>query len=353
MRGILGGRISHRINRRGGAGGAVVSGDAPITVSAALRLYWELAADRTMGMSPDQERRWRNPRLKAIRNFLDIVGDKPIAEISADDMLAFRAWWLDRIREHDLTANSANKDFTHFNDVLRTVNRMKRLRLDLPLGEMAIKERERARRPGFSEAWIRTRLLAAGALDGLNEEARVILLTMISSNNARWMVASVCSTSRRSICRRWTTITGCSQTSTGWATRPKSADRGRASHAASTTPARRAEIPPEICLCRARKIRGSRAAGRPCRNELIPEHRLPQNPDRCESNGHPINEGYSCPSVSPSMHEYRRTDRKLSKPNCANSARSQPGSAGAWSPSIPTRASPAHTGATSGPVSTR
>lgn len=112
---------------------------------------------------------------------MDIVGDKPIAEISADDMLAFRAWWLDRIREHDLTANSANKDFTHFNDVLRTVNRMKRLRRDLPLGEMAIKERERARRPGFSEAWIRTRLLAAGALDGLNEEARGILLTMINT----------------------------------------------------------------------------------------------------------------------------------------------------------------------------
>ena len=39
-------------------GGAM---EPPITVSRALELFWTLAADRTIGKSDDQQRRWKNP----------------------------------------------------------------------------------------------------------------------------------------------------------------------------------------------------------------------------------------------------------------------------------------------------
>ncbi|TPQ46762.1 integrase [Prosthecomicrobium hirschii] len=159
----------------------VAAQKSQMTVLGALNEYWSLAVDRIIGMSQDQMRRWRNPRLKAVKNFVEVIGDKRIDFITADDMLDFRMWWVERIRDQGLTANSGDKDLTHLSDVLRTVNRLKRLGLSLPLSELAIKEREQARRPGFSEAWIRSRLLAPGALDGLNTEARVILLTMINT----------------------------------------------------------------------------------------------------------------------------------------------------------------------------
>jgi hypothetical protein len=41
-----------------------------ITVTRALELYWDLARDKTLGKSPDQLRRWKNPRLKAVGNLL-------------------------------------------------------------------------------------------------------------------------------------------------------------------------------------------------------------------------------------------------------------------------------------------
>lgn len=163
--------------------GAVLGGvDQPaITLNRALELFWDLAKDRAMGKSEDQIRRWKNPRIKAIRNLVDQIGDKPIAEITPDDMLEFRQWWIDKVEAEGLTANSANKDFTHISDTLKTVNRMKRLGLVLPLTDLALKEGDKRTRPPFADDWIKTKLLAPGALDGLNTEARCILLGMVNT----------------------------------------------------------------------------------------------------------------------------------------------------------------------------
>lgn len=156
-------------------------GQPPITVTRALALYWDLVKDKTLGKSPDQLRRWENPRKKAVKNFVDVVGDKAIDDISGDDMLDFRQWWLERLETDGLTPNSANKDIIHLGDVLKTVNRMKRLGLVLPLSDLSFKEGEAKQRPPFSTDWIRDRLLAAGALDGLNNEARSVVFAMVNT----------------------------------------------------------------------------------------------------------------------------------------------------------------------------
>ena len=64
--------------------------EPPIRLSRALELYWGLARDRTLGKSPDQVRRWENPRKKADRNAIAVMGDREIAEITRDNMLDFR-----------------------------------------------------------------------------------------------------------------------------------------------------------------------------------------------------------------------------------------------------------------------
>ncbi|MEC5321763.1 DUF6538 domain-containing protein [Aurantimonas sp. A3-2-R12] len=153
----------------------------PITVNRALEMFWTLARDRTLGKSEDQLRRWKNPRIKAVRNFVEVVGDKAIDQITPDDVLEFRQWWVERVETEGKTPNSANKDFTHLADTLRTVNRMKRLGLVLPFTDVALKEGEKRVRPPFSTEWIETKLLAPGVLDGLNTEARCIVLGMVNT----------------------------------------------------------------------------------------------------------------------------------------------------------------------------
>lgn len=162
---------------------ALLGGVAPpaITVEGALELYWGFSRDKIQGKSEDQIRRWKNPIKKAIRNFMDVVGDRPIAEITGDDMLDFREWWLDRIEAEGLTPNSANKDLIHLGSVLKSVNKLKRLGLVLPLSDLSIKEQAATPRPPFSSRWIKEKVLAPGALDGLNDQARAIFLAMINT----------------------------------------------------------------------------------------------------------------------------------------------------------------------------
>ncbi len=126
-------------------------------------------------------RRWKNPRVKAVRNFVEVIGDKALPDITGDDMLDFRGWWMEKLESDGLTPNSANKDLIHLGDVLRTVNRMKRLGLVLPLSDLSFKEGEARQRPPFSESWIRDQLLKPGALGGLNTDARCILLAMVNT----------------------------------------------------------------------------------------------------------------------------------------------------------------------------
>ena len=163
--------------------GAFLGGTAEpeITISRALELYWTLAADRTIGKSEDQLRRWKNPLIKSVKNLVAQIGDKPLSQISTDDMLDFRQWWVERIAKKGLTANSANKDLIHIGSILKTVNNMKRLGLILPLSGLSLKEVGQQVRPPFSDIWIRDKLLAPGALKGLNTEARCILLGMINT----------------------------------------------------------------------------------------------------------------------------------------------------------------------------
>lgn len=156
--------------------------DAPsFLLSEALEEYWDLAMDKVLKKSPDQLRRWKNPRIKAVNNFIKVVADKPISDISREDMLDFRKWWLMKVAVEKRNPSTANKDFTHLGSVLKTVNSMKKLGLDLPLGGLSLKEGKRKSRPQFTVEWIKTKLLAPGALDQLEPQARAIFLAMINT----------------------------------------------------------------------------------------------------------------------------------------------------------------------------
>ena len=113
--------------------------EPPITVSRALELFWTLTGDQVIGKSEDQVRRWKNPRKKAVANFIGVVGDKVLADISGDDMLDFRQWWTEKLESEDLTPNSANKDLIHLGSVLKTINKRKHLGLVLPLTDLSFK----------------------------------------------------------------------------------------------------------------------------------------------------------------------------------------------------------------------
>jgi integrase len=161
-----------------------VLGTAPpleFTVTRALSEYWKLAKAKTIGKTKDQLRRWENPRKKAIANFVEVIGDMPIEDITTHDLFEFRDWWIDKMVREGVTANSANKDFVYVASTLRDVARAHSIELRFDTKGLALDEGKRATRPAFSTEWILDKILAPGALDGLNPEARAILIGMINT----------------------------------------------------------------------------------------------------------------------------------------------------------------------------
>src|SRR5690554_1012005 len=157
---------------------AVLGGrpESQITIKQALSKFWDIAKDRTINKTENQYRKWKNPRIKAVENFISLVGNKELIQINKDDILVFRDWWIERIQKENKNPSSANKDFIHLKDVLRTISEYERIDLDIDylFKKIMFETRfKQARLPFTSEQIIS--ILQSEKLQNINEEARWFL----------------------------------------------------------------------------------------------------------------------------------------------------------------------------------
>jgi integrase len=173
---------------------AILGGGRPEfpLLSEVLEIYWTATEAENLGKSADQIRRARAPRLKAFNNFIALVGDKQINHVTRDDFHALRNWWKDKIEKQGLTRNSANKDLVHVASTLRRVALERQLDLEFSTERLMFSEKdEKTTRLPIPDAWIKDKILAPGALDGMNAQARGILLTMINTGARPSEIASL------------------------------------------------------------------------------------------------------------------------------------------------------------------
>jgi integrase len=158
--------------------------DAPeLTVTTALDRYWSLTKAEVRDKSPDQLRRWQNPLKKAVKNFVAVVGDLPLSELQPDDFHDFQDWWLQRLDEENLSANSVNKDFSHLSTILGTVIKKLRLPCSPPVKGWRIPQGDAASPPPYDDDYLRG-VLVPHLLSpecGLNDQARDIALIMVNT----------------------------------------------------------------------------------------------------------------------------------------------------------------------------
>ena len=137
--------------------------------------YEPLTKDERKDFSPNQLRVWRNSRMRAVENFVSVVGDKPANEATIDDAIDYADWWRERVTHKDVAVKSANKDIGQLSRMLKDVSIRRRLNIpDIFRGLRLRGQTERSRMP-FEAQFIQEKLLATGALDDLNEDARYVL----------------------------------------------------------------------------------------------------------------------------------------------------------------------------------
>jgi integrase len=140
----------------------------------------EFATELT-DLSPNQMRKWRNPKDRAIENLKAVVGDKPIHKLTRDDAMDFRAWWKARILAEGLDPDTANKDIGHLAKMLRELNLLKRLGLEAIFAELRFKGGFENSRLPFTRQFVQDAILGSGKLMQLNPEARGVVMLMAGS----------------------------------------------------------------------------------------------------------------------------------------------------------------------------
>ena len=150
-----------------------------ITVSKALDIFWRLSKDKVLNKSAEQIRKWETPRKRAIRNFIEVVGDKSLKDITRDDILQFRDWWLGRLEKEGLNEDSANKNFIQLKAIFETVSENEKIGMDIPhlFKKLIFKTHYKQKRLPFTNEQI-IALLESPRLQNLNDEGRLLLAVM-------------------------------------------------------------------------------------------------------------------------------------------------------------------------------
>jgi integrase len=167
--------------------GAVLGGAEPprgLMLSGAAAEALRLKAPEAKDKGRNQRRLWENAVKRSFARFAELVGDKPVDELTREDARAFRAHWSERISREGLSAASANREIAAISGALRSLNLLAgvgdpdifhRLRFSAPKGGTS------GGRPPCDRDYIVEAIYAPGALDGLNKEARAILELLINT----------------------------------------------------------------------------------------------------------------------------------------------------------------------------
>ncbi|SOH95634.1 hypothetical protein SAMN06273572_1143 [Monaibacterium marinum] len=135
--------------------------------------------------SAEQMRLWRNPRVRAVRNRIAALGgDRRVVEIGAAEARLHRRWWQARIADEGQSSQTANKDFHYISGMLvRFYEDIDHADPPRPYMGVSIRDRHAKvqRKDEVPFAFITERWFALGAFNGLNDEARDILLIALET----------------------------------------------------------------------------------------------------------------------------------------------------------------------------
>lgn len=170
-------RLSNDINSKEKAD-ALLGGvqESHLKLSDCIELYWDLVHDRLSDKTEFKITKWKNPRKAALENFITVAGDKHLHEITRKDILDFRGWWNERIK-NGLSADSANKQLRYVRDILQTVCNDNEIDIDFePLFLRTRFQYKVKSRPPFEVSFVQNELLQK--LDGLNNRDKMVIMAL-------------------------------------------------------------------------------------------------------------------------------------------------------------------------------
>lgn len=151
--------------------------ESALPLSKVLDKFWDLSKDKVMGKTPHQLRKWRVPRIRVMKQFIEQVGDKDLKDLVKADIITYRDWWIERVQRDNKSAASANKDLVMLKGILEAVSDHYKAGLDIPhcFKKVKLKTRFKQQRLPFTPEQI-VALLQSPKLEDMNTQMRWFLL---------------------------------------------------------------------------------------------------------------------------------------------------------------------------------
>lgn len=143
----------------------------------------KIAAHDNRHKNATQMRKWRDGLLRATRNIVSEVGDKPALEFTRDDAAAHRRFLVERVKNKEIAASSAKKEITYSASMLKRFFIQNRgsypnFYEGLSVSDKFEKPKSKLYLP---VRWMRRVLLNMEAMAGLDEQTRDICLVVMET----------------------------------------------------------------------------------------------------------------------------------------------------------------------------
>jgi integrase len=159
-------------------------------ITEALKFYFsDIARADLRRKSAEQRKRWKAKREAAVNTFVAVVGeDKLMGQVGREDGIKLHAHWMNLVAPEKgaatRSASTGNKNVAYLRILYREYySHLGDRDRKNPFADLSFSDRtaRKRKRPPFPVEWIRGVLLAPGALETLNDEARAIFLTMVET----------------------------------------------------------------------------------------------------------------------------------------------------------------------------
>ncbi len=156
---------------------AMLGGERPPEVMTTTMLddYEDCLRAGLAGKSERQRQKWRIAKERALRVFLEVVGNVPLTSLSRADALRLRAHWQDRVVAGEVEIATANKSIGHVSTMFRTINENRQLNAPSIFERLRISGEKQGQRLAFAPDFVQNRILEEGIFDGINPEARRVV----------------------------------------------------------------------------------------------------------------------------------------------------------------------------------
>lgn len=158
-----------------------------VSINQAFDVYLkEVMPAELVGKSDHQREDWEKVKRRAVNNFVKVVGDIPISEVTREQALKFYQFWMARVAPDKSrpthSASSGNRDIGNMRQLFRLYHaHIGQGDKSNPFDGLAFAQKMKKSRPPFPVEWLRKEFLGSEKLIGLNQEARGIVLMMIET----------------------------------------------------------------------------------------------------------------------------------------------------------------------------